>query len=61
MSTAEKYVREGHPTVEELATEQHLVFPRDLLGNFWPDEEPVDDFIKALREWRGHVKTDPAA
>ncbi|HUI82528.1 MAG TPA: hypothetical protein VLY24_31615 [Bryobacteraceae bacterium] len=50
MSTAEKYVREGHPTVEELATEQHLVFPRDLLGNFWPDEEPVDDFIKALRE-----------
>ena len=64
MSLAEKYVREGHPTVAELVAEQQLIFPRDpedLLGDFWPEEESVDDFVAAMREWRGHVKTDPAA
>ena len=64
MSVAERYVREGHPTINELVAEQHLTFPRDpydLLGDFWPDEESVDEFLAAMREWRGHVKTDPAA
>jgi hypothetical protein len=57
MSVAEKYIREGHPTVEELAAEQGVVFPRDprdLLGDFWP-EESIDDFLTTLREWRGHT------
>lgn len=43
---------------------QALRFPRDpkdLLGNFWPEEESIDDFLAAMREWRGHAKTDPAA
>jgi hypothetical protein len=61
---AQKYTRWGHPSTEELITAQGLTFPRDpndLLGNFWPEEESIDDFLSALREWRGHAKTDPAA
>jgi hypothetical protein len=64
MAVAEKYIREGHPTIDELVAEQRLVFPRDpheLLGDFWPAEESIDDFLAAMREWRGHAKTDPAA
>jgi hypothetical protein len=64
MSLAEKYIREGHPTIEELVAEQKLTFPRDprdLLGDFWPAEESADDFLNAVREWRGHSRTDPAA
>lgn len=64
MSAAEKYITGGHPTVDELITEQGVVFPRDprdLLGDFWPQEESIDDFLRAMREWRGHTKTDPAA
>jgi hypothetical protein len=64
MSIAEKYISEGHPTIEELVAEQGVVFPRDpreLLGDFWPEEESIDDFLSALHEWRGHARTDPAA
>jgi hypothetical protein len=35
--------------------------PRDFLGNFWPEDESIDDFLAALHDWRGHVKNDPAA
>jgi len=37
MSLTEKYVREGHPTIDELIAEQRVEFPRDpqdLLGDF---------------------------
>jgi hypothetical protein len=64
MSAAEKYINAGHPTIDELIAEQGVVFPRDprdLLGDFWPEAESIDDFLSALREWRGHTKTDPAA
>ena len=64
MGAADKYVRDGHPSIDELIVEQRALFPRDpsdLLGDFWPDEEAVDDFLRAMREWRGHAKTDPAA
>jgi hypothetical protein len=47
-----------------LIAEQGVEFPRDpeeLLGDFWPQEESIDDFLAALHEWRGHTKTDPAA
>jgi hypothetical protein len=56
--------RRGPPTTEELIFAQGLTFPRDprdLLGSFWPEGKPIDDFLSALREWRGHAKTDPAA
>jgi len=61
MPASEKYVYEGHPAIDELIAEQGVVFPRDLLGDFWPEEESIDDFLAAMREWRGHTKTDPAA
>jgi hypothetical protein len=64
MSLAETYTREGHPTVDELIADQGVAFPRDpneLLGDFWPEEESINDFLAALHEWRGHTKTDPAA
>jgi hypothetical protein len=64
MSAAEKYISEGHPTIDELIREQRVVFPRnarDLLGDFWPEEESIDDFLSAMHDWRGHTKTDPAA
>ncbi len=60
----QKYSRQGHPSVQELIAAQGLTFPRDpqdLIGDFWPAEESIDDFLTALRELRGHVKTDPAA
>jgi hypothetical protein len=40
VAIADKYVREGHPSIEELIAEQGTEFPRDphdLLGHFWPD------------------------
>jgi hypothetical protein len=64
MSLADKYRGQGHSTLDELAAEQGLAFPRDpreLIGSFWPEDESIDDFLKLLRESRGHVKTDPAA
>ena len=64
MTSADKYVREGYPSVEELAAEQGVTFPRDpreLLGDFWPEEESADDFLQMLSESRGHAIDDPAA
>ena len=61
---ARKYAREGHPSVDELVAAQGLTFPRDpadVLGDFWPEEESLDDFLAALHDWRGRAKTDPAA
>lgn len=33
---------------------QGVTFPRDFLGNFWPEDESLDDFLAALHDWRGH-------
>ena len=32
-----------------------------LHGNFWPEEESVEDFIAAYREWCGHKRAEPAS
>jgi len=32
-----------------------------LHGNFWPEDERIEDFLAALHERRGHKKADPAA
>ena len=61
---AEKYARTGHPSIDELVVEQGTRFPADpaeLLGDFWPEEESIEDFLRALHEWRGHDKRDRAA
>jgi hypothetical protein len=58
MAVTEKYIRKGHPAIDELAARQGVVFPRDpreLLGDSWPEEESIDDFLSALRKWRGQL------
>jgi hypothetical protein len=62
--TAEKYVRAGHPSIEELIADQGTSLPSDpseLLGDFWPEDESIEDFLRALHEWRGHDRRDRAA
>jgi hypothetical protein len=62
-SVSEKYTRAGHPSIDELVLEQGTRFPADpveLLGDFWPEEESIEDFLKALHEWRGHDRSDHA-
>jgi hypothetical protein len=54
----------GSPTVDELIAQQGkgpLSDPMILLGDFWPEDEPVEEFLAALDEWRGHNRTDRAA
>jgi len=52
------------PTVEEVIAQQGkepLSDPEALLGDFWPEDEPVEEFLAALHEWRGHKRSDRAA
>lgn len=61
---AGRYVATGHPSVKQLTTEQGTGPIDDvslLRGDFWPEEESVEEFLKTLDEWRGHIRTDPAA
>ena len=32
-----------------------------LHGDLRPEEEPIEDFLAALHEWRGHKRAGPAA
>ncbi len=49
------YAFDAVPDLEELADAQG-VSPvdnfDDLLGNFWPEDESVDDFLEARERWR---------
>jgi hypothetical protein len=29
-----------------------------LHGDFWPEEESIEDFLAALHAWRGHKRSD---
>jgi len=31
-----------------------------LHGDFWPEEESIEDFLERLHEWRGRKPTDAA-
>lgn len=58
------YSASGHPSVEQLMAEQGTgpITDASLLhGDFWPEEESIEDFLDTLHEWRGHKRTDPAA
>ena len=58
------YSATGHPSVEQLTADQGtgpIADVRLLRGDFWPEEESIEDFLAELHEWRGHVLTDPAA
>jgi hypothetical protein len=55
---------DADPSVDELIAQQGkhpLADPKVLLGDFWPEEEPIEEFLAALHEWRGHNRTDRAA
>ncbi len=59
-----RYSATGHPSVEELMAQQGTGPITDvglLRGDFWPEEESVEDFLAALHEWRGHKRIDRAA
>lgn len=58
------YAASGHPSVEQLMTEQGTGPVTDisvLYGDFWPEEESLDDFLETLHEWRGHYSAGPSA
>jgi hypothetical protein len=56
---------DANPTLDELIAQQGKGPIKDiseLHGTFWPEDEPIEDFLAALHEWRGHVNAvDPAA
>jgi len=59
-----RYAASGHPSVEQLMAEQGTGPVTDvsaLHGDFWPEEESIEDFLETLHEWRGHRPTRPAA
>ena len=63
-SVAGRYARTGHPSIQELVAEQGTKFradPAELLGDSWPEEESIEDFLTALHEWRGHDTSDRTA
>lgn len=54
----------GHPSLKQLMADQGTGPITDvslLRGDFWPEEESMEEFLEALHEWRGHKRTDPAA
>jgi len=55
---------EASPTLEDLILQQGktpIKNPGVLHGDFWPEDEPIEEFLAALHEWRGHVRADRAA
>jgi hypothetical protein len=58
------YASSGHPSIEQLMAEQGTGPITDvsvLHGDFWPEDESVEEFVATIREWRGHKRTDPSA
>jgi hypothetical protein len=59
-----RYSATGHPSIQELMAEQGTGPITDvsvLHGDFWPEEESIEEFLETLHEWRGHKRTGPAA
>ena len=50
---------DANPTLEELVAQQGKAPVSDLsvFQGGWPEDEPVEDFVAAVREWRGHTKS----
>ena len=58
------YASSGHPSIEQLMVEQGTGPITDvslLHGDFWPEDESVEEFVATIRERRGHKRTDPSA
>jgi len=59
-----RYDFDASPSLGELIAQQGkgpIKDVRKLYGDFWPEDESVENFLSALHEWRGHSRTDPAA
>jgi len=59
-----RYSFDADPTLDEIIAQQGKGPVTDLSvlhGDFWPEEESVEEFLEALHEWRGHKRADPAA
>jgi hypothetical protein len=50
-----EFMAQPRRTLPEIAAEQGVRPVRrleDPIGDFWPEDESIDDFIAAVREWR---------
>jgi hypothetical protein len=59
-----RYPSHGRPSIEELMAAQDngpIGDVSTLHGDFWPEDEHIEDFLEALHEWRGHKRPDPVA
>jgi hypothetical protein len=59
-----RYNFDADPSLDEIIAQQGkgpIHDHRVLLGNFWPEDESVEDFLAALHEWRGHKRANPAS
>jgi hypothetical protein len=60
-----RYNFDADPSLDEIIAQQGKGPITDLSvlhGDFWPEEESIEEFLAALHEWRGHTKrVDPAA
>jgi hypothetical protein len=55
---------DADPSLDEIIAQQGkgpITDPATLHGNFWPEEESIEEFLEALHEWRGHRRAEPAA
>jgi len=51
----------ANPSVEQIIAQQGKVpiaDPTILLGDVWPEDEPVERFLAVLHEWRGHNRAN---
>jgi len=59
-----RYNFDADPSLDEIIDQQAkgpITDLSDLHGDFWPEEESIEDFLAALHEWRGHKRADPAS
>ena len=59
-----RYNFDANPTLDALIAQQGkgpIAGVQALRGDFWPEDERIEDFLAALHAWRGHKKADPAA
>jgi hypothetical protein len=58
-----RYNFDADPSLDEIIAQQEkgpITNLSELHGDFWPEEESIEDFLDALHE-RGHKRQDPAA
>jgi hypothetical protein len=59
-----RYNFDASPSLDELIAQQEknpIDDVRILHGDFWPEDESIEEFLTALHEWRGHGRSDRAA